>query len=94
MIRIGNIITSPEIAKTLPKRLVAMKSWDNSAFRSATWSSLDKTGLYWESVFDAAHGRRYVLFLFKSAGYSPLTGEHIASNRALRNECFDALSKA
>jgi hypothetical protein len=66
----GLIVGNWQVLADLPKAAFKVISWDNSRSpktRQATFDALRAEGLIGESVFDAAHGRRYILFVYADA---------------------------
>lgn len=67
LVRVGNIVTTPAIAATLPPHARRIKSWDNRAFNnSRAYAAIRELNRYTESRFDAVHGRRFVLMVLPS----------------------------
>lgn len=64
------IITGPhELLNLLPKAAFKVTSWQHGKSpkaQDATWKALQDAGAYGESIFDARHGRRYMLFVYAS----------------------------
>ena len=64
------LITGPhELLNILPKGAFKVSSWQNGKSPKAqteTYNVLAKVGAYAESIFDARHGRRYMLFVYGS----------------------------
>jgi hypothetical protein len=87
MKRFGMIVTSPEIAATLPRNVKAIKSWGNNVIGTKANEWVKASGLYSESIYDAAHGRRYILMLI------PMS-DNREQFQQQRSACFDAIITA
>ena len=64
----GLVIGPYDLLESLPKVAFKVSSWqDRKSPQSqlATYAALKSAGAYAESIFDAAHGRRYVLFVYR-----------------------------
>jgi hypothetical protein len=80
--RVGNILALPEVLATLPSNALRVKSWDNThspITQQVVANTLRANGLTFERVFDASHGRRYLLFVYESMEQ--------------RRQCFDLLTR-
>ena len=90
--RKANVVADAAILDALPKVAFKIRSWDNNHARKSQDQvfafcrlniSKGENGLApltWEAVFDAAHGRRYMLFIYRDAAgrkacWDCLTGE-------------------
>lgn len=64
------LITGPsELLDVLPVTAFKVTSWDNShslKTQMRVWELLHAVGAQPESIFDAAHGHRYMLFVYRS----------------------------
>ena len=64
------LVTGPhELLNILPKGAFKVVSWQNGRSPKAqaeTFAALAKAGAYAESIFDARHGRRHMLFVYGS----------------------------
>jgi hypothetical protein len=67
--RRGNVLAPKEAFDWLPKEAERVASWANGKSQK-TWAltreAVMQHGCAAESVFDAAHGFRYMLFVYKS----------------------------
>ena len=74
----GLVIGPSDILESLPKASRKVASWQDRvspATARATYAAIKASGAYAESIFDAAHGRRYCLFVYR--------------DKAERVACFD-----
>ncbi len=64
------LITGPhELLNILPEGAFKVTSWQHGKSpktQDATWKAIKDAGAYAESIFDASHGRRYMLFVYGS----------------------------
>lgn len=84
--RRAHVIADQTIMAQLPAAAFKVKSWDSAhspATQNAVSALCRANGWVDERVFDAAHGRRYVLFVYPMNVTTP-------TNHARRN-CFDTL---
>ena len=85
--RKANVIADQTILARLPKAAFKVVSWDNShspATQNAVQALSRANGWCEERIFDAAHGRRYVLFIY------PMPAPGMRSSA--RNNCYDTLA--
>jgi hypothetical protein len=79
----GLVIAPKEVFEWLPKRALKVKDWGNNK-SPATWHDTNavahQKGYMLELIFDAAHGRRYMLFIYKA--------------KEGRKACWDFITKA
>lgn len=75
------LITGPiDLLDKLPKAAFKVASWQNGVAvksRDATYTAIDQCKAYGESVFDAAHGRRYMLFVYADKSQRKACWDHI-----------------
>jgi hypothetical protein len=64
------LVTGPkEVLDKLPKRAFKIASWDDTrapATQDATRDAVRALGGFIHSLFDAAHGRRYRIFVYRT----------------------------
>lgn len=66
----GLIVGPSDILATLPANAFKVTSWQNDRSpktQDATYAILRAANVRGESKFDAAHGRRYMLFVYRTA---------------------------
>lgn len=85
--RNAHVIADQTILATLPAAAFKVRSWDNAhspATQKTVTELCQARGWVDERVFDAAHGRRYVLFIYPAASLT--SGGHA------RRNCFETLA--
>ena len=81
IVKAGLVVGPLDIVGALPIAVRRVNSWDSYTApksQKAVLDFLNTKNAMWESIFDASHGRRYMLFVYRS--------------REERRACFDFTS--